>query len=369
MKVPFVDLHRQYLSIKDEIDAAIQAVIDDSAFVGGRNNKYVTKFEEEWAEYLGAKHVVGCGNGTDALEMILEAMEIGPGDEVIVPAMTWISTAGAVARVGATPVFVDIHPRYYTIDPALIEDAITVRTKAIIPVHLYGLPAEMDEILDIARRYGLKVIEDAAQAHGAEYKGKKAGTLADAAIFSFYPGKNLGAFGDAGCVVTHDEHLAEEIRRICNHGQAEKHDFRRLGRNSRMDGINGAILSIKLKKLPQWITTRRMLADRYTMLLGEQSRIQLPEVPPFVSHVFHIYQVLVDDRDRVIQELRQNRIKAQIHYPYSFAALGLFGRSSSDSLANSDRISSNGLSLPLWPEMTSDEVEHLISGFVLAMRI
>jgi dTDP-4-amino-4,6-dideoxygalactose transaminase len=357
VKVPFVDLHRQYLSIKDEIDAAIQAVIDDSAFVGARNNKYVTKFEEEWAEYLGAKHVVGCGNGTDALEMILEAMEIGSGDEVIVPAMTWISTAGAVARVGATPVFVDIHPQYYTIDPALIEEAITEKTKAIIPVHLYGLPAEMDEILNIARRHNLKVIEDAAQAHGAEYKGKKAGTLADAAIFSFYPGKNLGAFGDAGCVVTHDEGLAEEVRRIGNHGQTRKHDFRRVGRNSRLDGLQAAVLRIKLRQLDSWTASRRRLAQRY--LESPDVRRAAQREVPGGRHAYHLFVIVDDAASDIRLAFKESNVSSGHHYPTVLPSLPFVGRSHG-AWPVAEGIARLGVSVPLFPEMLSEESDVVV---------
>lgn len=354
LKVPFVDLHRQYLSIKAEIDSAVQAVIDDSAFVGGRNNEYVTKFEEEWAEYLGAKHVVGCGNGTDALEIILEAMEIGAGDEVIVPAMTWISTAGAVARVGATPVFVDIHAQYYTIDPSLTEDAISDRTKAIIPVHLYGLPAEMDDILEIARRYDIKVIEDAAQAHGAEYKGRKAGTLADAAIFSFYPGKNLGAFGDAGCVVTDDADLAEEVRRIANHGQASKHDFRRLGRNSRLDGVNAAVLSKKLPHLESWIHARQAIAREYTAAL-KSDEYRLQNFESYHRHVFHLYVVLLQE-EVGLSFLQDEEVSFLKHYPLALPDSVPFRRSvRSMSFPIANDVGNRGFSVPIFPEMTDPE--------------
>lgn len=359
MRVPFVDLRRQYLSIKDEIDAAIQSVINDSAFIGGRSNKYVTKFEEEWAAYLGAKHVVGCANGTDALEMVLEAMEIGPGDEVIVPAMTWISTAGAVARVGATPVLVDIHPDYYTLDASLIEPAITERTKAIIPVHLYGLPAEMDEILAIARKHNLKVIEDAAQAHGAEYKGNKAGTLADAAIFSFYPGKNLGAFGDAGCVVTNEEGLAEEVRRIGNHGQLEKHDFRRLGRNSRLDGIQAAVLTVKLKYLFSDTAARIQVAETYLKNLKE-STLSLPLSPNYTRHVYHLFSIVTNKKYQKASLLSNSEAAFLCHYPTQGIDWPISGGQSNQIFPIARQLKEYQVSLPIFPTISDDEIEKIV---------
>ena len=254
MKVPFVDLKAQYASIKDEIDAAVLKVMGETAFVAGR---YASAFEDEFAAYIGAEHCIAVANGTDAIEIGLQAARIGPGDEVIVPANTFIATAEGVSNIGATPVFVDIDPETYLLDVSKIEEKITPKTKAIIAVHLYGLPAEMNGIMEIARRNGLKVLEDCAQAHGATCKGQKVGTFADVATFSFYPSKNLGAFGDAGALVTNDTDTAERARLIANHGQISKNRHTIIGRNSRMDGIQAAVLSVKLGRLDGWLENRR----------------------------------------------------------------------------------------------------------------
>src|SRR5258706_3276039 len=249
MQIPLVDLKAQYATIKAEIDQAISNVIADTAFIAG---KYAKVFEQEVAAWAGFQHCIGCGNGTDALELALAALGIGPGDEVLVPALTWVSSAICASQVGAKPVFVDMLPTLYTIDPAKIEAKITSRTRAIIPVHLYGLPAEMDEIMAIARKHKLRVVEDCAQAHGAAYKGRKVGTLGDIACFSFYPGKNLGAYGDAGCLCTNNEELAAKARKIANYGGLTRHEHEFVGRNSRLDGIQAAILTVKPKYTYPW---------------------------------------------------------------------------------------------------------------------
>ncbi len=285
--IPFVDLHAQYLSIKSEIDNAIKECIADTNFIKG---KAVSEFERNFADYLGVKYCVGCGNGTDALEIILKALDIGPGDEVIVPALTWISTAEAVTNVGAEPVFVDINPRTYTIDPSKIEEKLTKRVRAIIPVHLYGCPADMNEIGSIADKYGLYIVEDCAQAHGAEYDGKKVGTFGIASAFSFFPSKNLGAFGDAGAIVTNDKEISDLVRKISNHGQLnEKHKHFRIGRNSRLDSIQASILSVKLKYLDQWNDKRQKVASFYLSRLTEKTEFNLPYHEQNKKHVYHLF--------------------------------------------------------------------------------
>src|SRR5438874_10010181 len=261
MQIPLVDLKAQYATIKNEVDQAIANVLADTAFISG---KYAKIFEQEFAPYAGLQHCIGCGNGTDALELALAALGIGPGDEVLVPAFTWVSSAFCVSQLGAKPVFVDMLPTLYTIDPSKIEAKITSRTKAIIPVHLYGLPAEMDEIMAIARKHKLHVIEDCAQAHGATYKGRKVGTFGDIACFSFYPGKNLGAYGDAGCLCTNNEDLATKARKIANYGGLTRHEHEFAGRNSRLDGIQAAILTVKLKYIDRWNQARQRHAKAYT---------------------------------------------------------------------------------------------------------
>src|SRR4051812_12746141 len=306
MQVPFVDLNAQYNSLKSEIDATILDVITTGAFIGG---KYVTQFESDFSIYLGVKHTIGCANGTDSLEIIMKAMDIGPGDEVIVPVLSWFSTSESVSAVGATPVFVDIEKTFYTIDPHLIEKAITPRTKAIIPVHLYGQSADMPEIMKIAKKNNLKVIEDCAQSHGSEIENKKAGTWGDASSFSFYPGKNLGAYGDAGCICTDDEELAKVCRMISNHGQIKKHDHVIEGRNSRLDGLQAGILSVKLKYLKDWTDKRISHARTYDQLLSG-SNVQAPGTRPNTKHVYHLYVVAVNNRAEVMNKLQKKGIQS-----------------------------------------------------------
>ncbi len=289
VKVPFVDLKVQYESMRDEIVNAILSVVEDTAFVGG---KYVKVFEEEFAAYCNRKYAVGVGSGTSALQLALIALGIGRGDEVITAAHTFIATTEAITHTGAEVKLVDIDPESYTIDPGKIEAAITKRTKAIIPVHLYGQAADMDPILEIAARYGLKVLEDAAQAHGAEYKGKKVGSLGDAAAFSFYPAKNLGAYGDAGIVVTDDREVADKIRLYSNHGRRSANDHAVEGFNERLDGIQASILSAKLKRLNQWNERRREAAARYDELL-EDLPVTTPREMPYAKHVYHLYVVRI----------------------------------------------------------------------------
>lgn len=367
MKIPFVDLRAQYESIKPEIDAAIASVIADSAFVGGYENSYVRRFEEAFSGYLNAKHCVGCANGTDSIEILLKAMDIGPGDEVIVPAHSWISTSEAVSAVGARLVFVDTHPTYYTLDAKLIEARITPRTKAIIPVHLYGLPAEMDEILAVARKHRLRVLEDCAQAHGAEYKGAKVGTLGDAASFSFFPGKNLGAYGDAGCMVTNDPELARRARMIANHGQLEKHNHIVEGRNSRLDGLQAAVLGVKLKYLPQWTSLRQKHAERYSGLLAPLA-VTAPAAPAYSRHVYHLYVVQVPDREAVQGALAAAGVSTGVHYPKALPFLAAYaghGHRPTDfpvAARHMDRV----LSLPMYPELTPEQIEAVVSVIAAA---
>ncbi len=357
MSVPFVDLHAQYLSIKSEVDGAIQDCLNTSSFIGGSK---VKKFEEEFASYVGSKFCVSCGNGTDSIEILLKAMGIGPGDEVIVPAMTWISTSEAVSSVGANPVFVDIHPDYYTIDVTKIESKITSKTKAIIPVHLYGLPCEMDEILSLARKYKLTVLEDCAQAHGAVYKGKKVGTMGNAASFSFYPGKNLGAYGDAGAMVTNDEGLAETAGMITNHGQKAKHDHRMEGRNSRLDTIHAAVLSVKLKHLDNWNSKRRSTAASYCELLKDAA-IKLPSSPEYSKHVFHLFVVQTDDRGGVMDYLTKKNIDTAIHYPSSLPFVKAYEhlKLRRDDFPVSSVFQEKIISLPMFAELTEDKISYV----------
>ena len=360
MQIPLVDLKAQYATIKTEVDQAIASVIADTAFIAG---KYAKKFEEEFAVYAGIKHCIGCGNGTDALELALGAVGVGPGDEVLVPALTWVSSAICATSVGAKPVFVDMLPDLYTMDPSKIEAKITSRTKAIIPVHLYGLPAEMDEIVAIARKHKLAVIEDCAQAHGATYKGRKVGTMGDIACFSFFPGKNLGAYGDAGALCTNDDRLAVKARKIANYGGLVRHEHEFAGRNSRLDGLQGSILSVKLKYLPKWTEDRQRHAATYTSLLADAG-IQLPKIPTGSTHVFHLYVIQIDNRDAVRAKMHERGISAEIHYPVALPFIKAFenlGCKPQD-YPVAQRQTSRILSLPIYPELTREMIEYITSN-------
>lgn len=357
MQIPLVDLKIQYEHIKGEIDSAISAVLAETAFV---RSHFVEKFEFEFAAYIGTRHCIGCANGTDAIEILLEAFGIGKGDEAIVPANTFFATAEAVARVGATPVFVDNEPRTYSIDVQRIEEKINSRTKCIIPVHLYGVPCDMDAINVIAKRHCLLVIEDASQAHGALYKGRKVGCLGDAATFSFFPGKNLGAYGDAGGIVVNDEQLAKKCRQIGNHGGLKKYEHDILGRNSRLDGLQASVLSVKLKFLDGWNASRRRLAARYSELL-QDSEIGLPFVPPHCESAFHLYVVRVAARDVLLEKLTNAGIGAGIHYPTAlpylapFRSAAVLDRDYPNALSQMSQI----LSLPLFPELSEKQLQHV----------
>lgn len=357
LQVPFVDLFAQYLTIKEEIDMAISNAIKNCDFIGGET---VKEFENAFADYLGVKNFVSCANGTDSLEILMKAYGIGPNDEVIVPAHTWISTAESVGSLSATPVFVDCRRDFYTIDTSQIEAKITSRTKAIIPVHLCGLPADMDEIMRISAKYKLIVIEDCAQSHGATYKGKKVGTIGHASSFSFYPGKNLGAYGDAGGIATNDDNIAETCRMLANHGQNGKHVHRMEGRNSRMDGLQAAILSVKLKYLTKWTKQRQENAAVYNTLLGNSKTIQIPVCPPHSTHVYHLYMVQVDKREKVMNYLKDNGIQTAIHYPHGLPFVDCYkDRHHNDSFPNVARYQDRIISLPMYAELGEKEIAHV----------
>ena len=330
-------------------------MLQDSAFIGGEN---VREFAKAFADFHQVGHCIPCGNGSDSLEIVLRAWEIGPGDEVLVPDLTWVATAGAVSLVGATPVFVDIHPDHYTMDPTKIRSKISSRTKAIIPVHLYGLPCVMDEILSIAKHHGLKVLEDCAQAHGSQYKGQMIGTFGDAGSFSFYPSKNLGAFGDSGAIVTQDEALAEKCRLIGNHGQPQKNTHLMLGRNSRMDAMQAAILRVKLNYLSAWNEQRQEVAAQYHKLLAD-----VPVKTPFIyegsSHVFHLYVIQTDHRDELRRFLAEKGIKTGIHYPNPLHKMPMFQSLPHRELEVAENITGRILSLPIFPELSHVEVQYV----------
>jgi dTDP-4-amino-4,6-dideoxygalactose transaminase len=351
MKIPFVDLKAQYQSIRTEIDQAIASVIKAGNFIAG---DHVKAFEANFSDYVGLEHCITCGNGSDALEMALRACGIGEGDEVIVPAFSWIATADSVNAVGAEPVFVDILKDEFTLDPSLLHAALTDRTKAIIPVHLYGLPARMEEIKRIADEYNLKVIEDCAQAHGAFIGERHVGTFGDAATFSFYPVKNLGAYGDAGAVLTNDKALAKNLRRIGNHGQLSKFDFALLGRNSRMDSMQAAILNAKLQHLSRWVQRKNEIARYY---LDTIKGVTFQNRSSKQTHAYHIFAIHVQNRAKVIETLEVAGIGYGIHYPQAlpFAQAYAYKGHSKGDFPNSEQASNHLLSLPIYPEI-SDEM-------------
>jgi len=365
MQVPFLDLKAQYRSIKAEIDSAMQAVVDQTAFAGG---SFVARFEEAFAAFCGCKYGIGTGSGTDALWMALIASGVGPGDEVITVPDTFIATAEAISFCGAQPVFVDVVESTCNMDPEKLEGAITERTRAIIPVHLFGQPADMDPILEIARRHGIPVIEDACQAHGALYKGRKAGSIGDAGCFSFYPGKNLGAYGEAGAVVTNSEVLAERMRMFRDHGQARKYEHEMVGWNARMDGLQGAVLSVKLSHLEDWNNARRQNAHLYGELLQGAKGVVLPTEADYARHVYHIYAIRTDRREQLMAYLAERGIACGIHYPVplhlqkAYQGLGL----TEGSFPVAERCAAEFVSLPMFPELTAEQISFVadeIKGF------
>jgi dTDP-4-amino-4,6-dideoxygalactose transaminase len=359
MKIPFVDLKAQYYSIKEEIDQTISNVIQDSAFIGG---KYAKVFEQSFADYIGVKNCVGVGNGTDALYVALRALGISDGDEVITAANTFIATSEAITMTWAKVVFVDCNEGTYNIDADKLEQAITDKTKAIIPVHLYGQPAGMDKINDIAKKHDLYVVEDAAQAHGSVYKGQRTGTIGDIACFSFFPGKNLGAYGDAGAIITNDDELARKARMFANHGRIEKYNHEFEGVNSRLDGLQAAILDVKLKHLDKWIERRRAIAKMYDAALKDI--VATPSVLPDVKHVYHLYVIRIKSRDRVKELLAEKGIATGIHYPIPLPFLKAYSylehKPADFPVAYSmkDEI----LSLPIHGDMTDEQVEYVIAS-------
>jgi len=366
MKIPFLDIKGQNLALRDEINAAIQEVIGSGAFAGG---PYVEQFEDDFAAYCGAASAVGVGNGTDALWLVLLALNVGLGDEVITVPSTFMATAEAISHCGARPVFVDIDQRTYTMDPDMLESAITVKTKAIIPVHLFGAPVDMDPIMDVARRYGLPVIEDAAQAHGASYKGRRVGGIGTAGCFSFYPGKNLGAFGEAGAVVTNDIALRDKIRALRDHGQVRKYHHTMVGWNCRMDGIQGAVLRVKLRNLDRANAMRRALAVQYDRALDNCDGVVTPINPPWIQHVYHIYAIRVNERDLLVRRLAEAGIGTGIHYPTPVhlqpAYEGLGYRRASFPVA--EQCADEFVSLPMFPELPPDAVNVVASAVIDAV--
>jgi dTDP-4-amino-4,6-dideoxygalactose transaminase len=355
--VPFLDLNRQYASIKEDIDQAIRDVIAESAYIGG---SFVDRFERAFANFCGAKYCIGVANGTDALCLALKALGVGPGDEVLVPANTFIATSEAVTLAGARVVFVDIDPSTYNIDPEQIEAKVTSRTRAVIPVHLYGRPSDMDPIVEIARKHNLLVVEDAAQAHGALYKGRKIGSIGDAACFSFYPGKNLGAYGDGGAIVTSDEEVAARLRMLANHGRIDKYNHGIEGMNSRLDGLQAAVLHVKLGHLSAWSELRRDRARRYSELL-RGTDVVVPATSVGIEAVYHLYVIRVraEVRDDLREYLQQQGISTGIHYPITLPNLRAYAYLNHDpqDFPEATRASREILSLPIFPELQDVELE------------
>ena len=363
MNIPLVDLKIQYQSIKPDIDSVISEVISKTAFIGGA---YVNSFEKSFAGFCNVKHCVGVGNGTDALFIALKVLGIGEGDEVIVPANSFIATSEAVTLTGARVTFVDINPKTYNMDPNRLEDYLIKRAnsrpKAVIPVHLYGQPADMDPILSLADKHGLKVIEDAAQAHGALYKGRQIGSIGHVACFSFYPGKNLGAYGDGGAIVTNDDEFAIRARMYANHGRIDKYDHQVEGVNSRLDGLQAAILGVKLKHLPEWTEKRRKNAYLYNHYLKDTGLITPAEMDG-VRAVYHLYVVRIKKalRAKLQEYLGTKGISTGIHYPIALPNLRAYTylKHSGDDFPEATEASQEILSLPMYPELTEAQISYI----------
>jgi len=368
MKVPFLDLKIQYKSIKTEVDSAIQKVIDNTAFILGES---VSNFEKDFAQAHNTKHCIGTSSGTDGNHLALWSLGIKAGDEVIIPANTFIASAWGITLCGATPVFVDCDPDSYNLDPDKVEAAITGKTKAILAVHLYGHPAEMKKLREIADKHSLYLVEDAAQAHLAEYDGKMVGGLSKVSSFSFYPGKNLGAYGEGGAVLTNDVDLAKSIKMLREHGQSEKYHHHSFGHNYRMEGIQGAVLGVKLKYLNGWTDGRRRVAAKYREILGGIDEVILPKEMPNVKHVYHLFVIRVNDnkfknrveiRDNLQKHLGENEIASGLHYPIPLHKQKCFeylGYSNGD-FPRSEQLAESGLSLPMFPELKDDQIQFIV---------
>ena len=358
MKIPLVDLYAQYQAIKPDIDAALQRVIDNSSYILGPE---VIAFEKNFAAFCGVNHAVGTDSGTAALHLALLLLEVGPGDEVITTTHTFVATAEVISLTGARPVFVEIDPRTYNLDPEKVKAAITPRTKVLMPVHLYGQTAEMDPLLELAKQHNLRVIEDAAQAHGAMYRGKPAGSLGDIGCFSFYPGKNLGAYGDGGMLVTNDAELADRARMLRNHGRREKYEHLLVGYGYRLDALQAAILDVKLSHLKKWNDQRRAHAEYYTKLLSGLD-VVTPFEPAHMYGVYHLYVIATAKRDALLQHLKTYGIEAGIHYPIPLHLQPVYrnlGYHSGD-FPHAERAANQVLSLPMYPELTNDQIEYIV---------
>jgi len=361
MHIPFVDLKAQYQSIKPGIDNAISSVITDTAFIGG---KYVSQFERSFAELYGVKHCISAANGTDTLYILMKMLGIGTGDEVITVANSWISSSETIGQTGARPVFVDVDPVFFSsMDETLFEKAITSKTKAVIAVHLHGQMLQIDIIKNICDKYTIALIEDCAQSHFSSLEGKRAGTFGIAGSFSFYPGKNLGAYGDAGCIITNDDALAEKCRMYANHGSLKKHDHRIEGINSRMDGLQAAILSAKLPYILEWTEARIRIAKTYDKLLGNNSHIKIPKVRPGSVHSFHLYVIQCEKRDKLKEWLAEKNVETALHYPALLPLLPAYDHLGykAEGFPNAYQYQQSCLSIPIFPELTDEQVEYIAS--------
>ncbi len=360
MKIPLTNLKKQYQTIKEEIDSAIEQVITKTNFILGNE---VEEFEKEIAKYFAAKFAVGVASGTDALILALKALDIGEGDEVITTPFTFIATAEAITRAGAKPVFCDIDEKTYNIDAEKIEEKITPKTKAILPVHLYGLPCEMDKILSLSQKYNLKIVEDAAQSFGAKYKDKKAGTIGDMGCFSFFPAKNLGAFGDGGMVITNNEKTMQKLKYLRNHGQTRQYHYTMHGFNSRLDTLQAAILKVKLNHIDKWITMRRGNAEYYKKLFSG-SNVTIPFIPDYVEDSFNYYTIRIKEkRDAVLTHLKENGIAAAIYYPLCLHLQEVY-KSPGHGLGDfpvAEKLQNEVLSLPMYPELEKKEMEEVVT--------
>jgi dTDP-4-amino-4,6-dideoxygalactose transaminase len=358
MIIPFVDLKAQYLGIKPDIDNAIAQVIDQTSFVGG---PFVKKFEEDFVALYGVKNMISCANGTDSLYILMKMLGIGRGDEVITVANSWISSSETITQAGATPVFADVHPVYYSLDESKLESCITPKTKAVIAVHLQGQMCAIDIVKSICGKHNIYLIEDCAQSHFSEYKGKKAGLFGIAGSFSFYPGKNLGAYGDAGCIITNDDKLAEKCRMYAQHGALKKHQHQVEGINSRLDSIQAAILGAKLPHILKWTEKRIGNAALYNKYLQGIKEIILPGQRPETKHTYHLYVIRAQKRDALIQFLKEKDIETAIHYPAALPNLPAYkylGYKSTD-FPVASQLQDEIISLPMYPELTEEMVQYI----------
>ena len=361
MIVPFLDLKKQYSLHKGEIDKAIFDVIENAAFIGG---KRVEAFEKDFAKIYGVKHCVSTANGTDSLYIALKMLGVGPGDEVITVANSWISSSETITQTGATPVFIDIDKDYYSIDERLIEESITSRTKCIMPVHLHGQMCEMETIMNIAARFKIPVLEDCAQSHFSSYNGRRAGTFGIAGSFSFYPGKNLGAYGDAGCILTNDDEFATSCRRFARHGALVKHEHDVEGINSRLDGIQAAVLSAKLPHIIEWTMKRQIVAEKYNKGLRGVGDLNLPKVRENTEHSYHLYVVRTENRDDLQRYLKDKGIETSIHYPKALPNLKAYEylNYTEKDIPIATNYETKILSLPIYPEITEEQIDYVISN-------